>query len=52
MRDEHYDTVATALRRTLEKGLGDPFNREVKAAWVAAYGALSPVMKEAAKVEA
>lgn len=52
VRDEHYDTVASALLWTLEKGLGEAFNREVKAAWVAAYTALASVMKEAAKVEA
>ena len=52
VRDEHYDTVAAALIWTLEKGLGAAFDKEVKAAWVAAYGALSSVMKDAAKVEA
>jgi hemoglobin-like flavoprotein len=52
VRDEHYDTVAQALIWTLQKGLGESFTPEVKAAWVAAYGLLSGVMKEAAKVEA
>lgn len=52
VRDEHYDTVAAALIWTLERGLGAAFDREVKAAWVAAYGALSSVMKDAAKVAA
>ena len=52
VRDEHYDTVASALLWTLRKGLGPLFDDETKAAWVAAYGALSSVMKEAAKVEA
>ena len=36
VRDEHYDTVASALLWTLEKGLGAAFDKEVKAAWVAA----------------
>jgi hemoglobin-like flavoprotein len=52
VRDEHYDTVANALLWTLEKGLGPVFDKEVKAAWVAAYVAVSSVMKDAAKVEA
>jgi hemoglobin-like flavoprotein len=52
VRDEHYETVAAALLWTLEKGLGPAFNKEAKAAWVAAYTALSSVMKDAAKVEA
>ena len=52
VRDEHYDTVASALIWTLEKGLGAAFTREVKAAWVAAYTALSSTMKDAAKVAA
>ena len=49
VRDEHYDTVASALPWTLEKGLGDGFTAEVKAAWVAAYTLLSDTMKAAAR---
>ena len=52
VRDEHYDTVARALLWTLEKGLGAAFTKEVKQAWIAAYGVLAGTMKEAAKVEA
>jgi hemoglobin-like flavoprotein len=48
VKDQHYDTVATALVWTLEKGLGDAFTPEVKGAWVAAYGILSKAMKDAA----
>jgi len=48
VRDEHYDTVATALVWTLEQGLGRDFTPEVKDAWVAVYGVLASTMKEAA----
>ena len=46
VRDEHYDTVATALLWTLEQGLQDEFTAEVKAAWIKVYGVLSQVMRE------
>lgn len=49
VKDEHYDTVATALLWTLEKGLEDAFTDEVKAAWVETYTLLATTMKEAAK---
>jgi hemoglobin-like flavoprotein len=48
VRDEHYDTVATALVWTLEQGLGPDFTPEVKEAWVAVYGVLATTMKDAA----
>ena len=48
VKDKHYDTVATALVFTLEKGLGDAFTPEVKEAWVTTYGILSKTMKDAA----
>ena len=48
VQDKHYDTVATALVFTLEKGLGDAFTPEVKEAWVTTYGVLSKTMKDAA----
>jgi hemoglobin-like flavoprotein len=46
--DEHYDTGAAALLWTLEKGLGDAFTPEVKAAWVSVYTALTDAMKSGA----
>jgi hemoglobin-like flavoprotein len=52
VKDQHYDTVATALVWTLEKGLGDAFTPEVKEAWVTTYGILAQTMKDAAKVPA
>lgn len=43
-----YDTVGEALLWTLEKGLGDAWNDDVKAAWTETYVTLASVMKEAA----
>jgi hemoglobin-like flavoprotein len=48
VKDKDYDTVATALVFTLEKGLADAFTPEVKEAWVTTYGILSKTMKDAA----
>jgi len=46
--DAHYDTVAAALLWTLEKGLGEMFTPECKAAWIEVYTLLAGVMKDAA----
>ena len=43
-----YDTVGEALLWTLEKGLGDAWNDEVKGAWTETYVTLATVMKDAA----
>lgn len=48
VKDEHYDTVAAALLYTLETGLADAWNDDVKDAWVAVYTVLSTTMKDAA----
>src|SRR5512141_1816447 len=48
VKPEHYQTVATALLWTLEKGLGEAFTPEVKEAWVAVYTLLATTMQEAA----
>jgi len=45
---EHYRTVGEALLWTLEKGLGDAFTPEMKAAWAAVYGLLARTMQQAA----
>ncbi len=47
VRDEHYDTVATALLWTLEKGLGDAWTAETAAAWIEIYGIVAGVMRQA-----
>ncbi len=46
--DEDYLPVGEALIWTLEAGLGDAWNEEVKDAWIAAYTLLSNAMTEAA----
>jgi hemoglobin-like flavoprotein len=48
VRDEHYDTVATALLWTLEQGLGDAFTSDARDAWATVYGVLASTMKSAA----
>jgi hemoglobin-like flavoprotein len=48
VKDQHYDTVATALVWTLEQGLGEAFTPDVKQSWVTAYTILSTTMKDAA----
>ncbi|MBD0402983.1 MULTISPECIES: globin family protein [unclassified Flammeovirga] len=48
VEDSHYDTVAAALLYTLETGLGENWNDEVKDAWTTVYVVLATTMKEAA----
>ncbi|QHQ36860.1 globin domain-containing protein [Algicella marina] len=48
VRPEHYQPVGEALIWALETGLGPNFDTETKAAWAAAYGALSDAMIAAA----
>lgn len=48
VKDQHYDTVGTALIWTLEKGLGPVFTPACKEAWVTVYGVLAGTMKSAA----
>jgi hemoglobin-like flavoprotein len=47
--DSHYGTVATALLWTLEKGLGEGFTPEVRAAWIETYTILATVMQNGAR---
>jgi hemoglobin-like flavoprotein len=49
VRDSDYDTVATALLWTLEKGLGADFTPALKDAWTACYGVLAGEMKAAGR---
>lgn len=48
VKDEHYATVASALLWTLEKGLGEAWNNELRDAWVVVYTILADTMKKAA----
>ena len=49
VRDEHYETVGTALLLTLEQGLGTAFTAEARAAWVDLYGVIARTMQEGAR---
>jgi len=44
VKPEHYTVVGTALIWTLEKGLGENWNEEVKTAWIKCYTILSDAM--------
>jgi hemoglobin-like flavoprotein len=48
VKDEHYETVASALLWTLEQGLGDAFTEDTRFAWIATYTLISNTMKDAA----
>jgi hemoglobin-like flavoprotein len=48
VKEQHYDTVGSALIWTLQEGLGQDFNDEVCEAWVQAYQLLSSVMQQGA----
>jgi hemoglobin-like flavoprotein len=50
--EAHYDSVGAALLYTLDKGLGEDFTPETKAAWTETYGLLAGVMKEAQRTAA
>ncbi|XP_031553222.1 neuroglobin-like isoform X2 [Actinia tenebrosa] len=47
--DKEFKHVGEAIIWTLDKGLGDQFTPEVKAAWVEAYGLITTTMKEGLK---
>jgi len=51
VKDEHYDTVGSALLYTLEKGLGDSWTPDLLAAWTEVYTALAGIMKDAAAAQ-
>jgi hemoglobin-like flavoprotein len=48
VKEKDYDTVASALLWTLEKGLGEAFTPSVRAAWTETYVVLATTMKKAA----
>lgn len=49
VKESHYRTVGQALIQTLSLAFGERFTPELRAAWVAAYGAISGVMIAAAR---
>ena len=52
VRDEHYDTVGSALLTTLQQGTGVAFTPEVRDAWIDVYGVIASTMKAAARTPA
>jgi hemoglobin-like flavoprotein len=50
MKEAHFDTVGTALLKTLQQGPGEAFTPNVKAAWAEVYGAMAGVMISATVV--
>lgn len=48
VRPEDYETVGAALLWTLERGLGDAFGPDLRAAWTAAYTLMATAMQEGA----
>lgn len=48
VKDEHYDTVGSALVWTLGQGLGEEFSPDVESAWIKVYTLLADTMKNAA----
>ncbi len=49
VKDAHYQTVGTALLKTLGQGLGAGFTPSVKAAWTEVYGVMASTMIQATK---
>ena len=47
VQQQHYDTVGSALLKTLQQGLGDACTPEVHAAWAVVYGVMAGVMQKA-----
>ncbi len=48
VKNEDYDKVGDAFIWTLEQGLGDDFNEEVRQAWLITYTTVATVMIEGA----
>ena len=49
VKPDHYRVVGEALLWTLEKGLGEKWNNEVKEAWTTCYKVLSSAMINASE---
>ena len=52
VKEEHYAVVGDALLWTLEKGLGEDWNDELKGAWADCYSTLATAMINAAEYRA
>ena len=49
VKEEHYDTVGTALLWALEQSLGDDFSPSAHTAWSELYSQIADIMKDAAR---
>ena len=47
VKPEHFTVVGEALLWTLEQGLGDDWNEDLKTAWATTYGVLADTMIDA-----
>jgi methyl-accepting chemotaxis protein len=52
VKKKDYQTVGSALLKTLERGLGKDFTADVKEAWGSVYALMAEVMIAASKTEA
>jgi hemoglobin-like flavoprotein len=52
VKEEHYTVVGNALLWTLEKGLGEDWNEELKEAWADCYSTLATAMINATEYAA
>jgi hemoglobin-like flavoprotein len=52
VKEEHYAVVGNALLWTLEKGLGEDWNEDLKEAWADCYSTLATAMINAAEYTA
>ena len=50
VEEAHYQTVGTALIQTLALTFGERFTSDIRAAWTGAYGTVSGVMINAARL--
>lgn len=51
VRDEHYETVGTALLETLRERLGEHFTPETEEAWAAMFTVVANTMQRAAQLQ-
>ena len=51
VKEAHYDDVGNALLKTLETGLADHWNEDVKQAWVEVYTLVSAAMRVGYRID-
>ena len=50
VKQQHYEVVGECLLWTLEQGLGNDWNEEIKAAWSSCYNMIAGAMLSAVKI--